>query len=77
MLGYKIKKVGEQRIIHIILEDNYLAPAPTPRPPTDIEIEQIQKRERIKKIKAILKEYNDNRERTDSRTETTTKPVQP
>jgi hypothetical protein len=77
MLGYKIKKAGAERIIHIILEDNYWAPAPTPRPPTNIEIEQIQKRERIKKIKAILKEYNENRETTDSCTKTSTKPIQP
>lgn len=77
MLGYKIKKVGDERIIHIILEDNYLEPAPTPRPPTENEIGQIQKRERIKKIKAILKEYNENREKTDSRTKTSTKSIQP
>ena len=76
MLGYKIRNIEGDRIIHIILEDNYLAPCPTPRPPTENEIIQIQKRERIKKIKAILKEYNENRETTSSRTETSTKSIQ-
>ena len=70
MLGYKIKKTGEEQIIHIILEDNFYARYPTPRPPTENEIIQIQKRERIKKIREILKEYNENRERTNSSTKT-------
>jgi len=58
MLGYKIKKAGGDRIIHIILEDNYWAPSPTIRPPTENEIKHIVKRERRKKVDAIIKEYN-------------------
>ena len=76
MLLYKIKKSGNDRVIHIILEDNFLAQYPTPRPPTENEIIQIQKRERIKKIREILKEYNENRERTNSPTKTTTQSIQ-
>ena len=76
MLTYKIKKTGEEQIIHIILEDNFYAHCPTTRPPTENEIIQIQKRERIKKIREILKEYNENRERTNSPTKTPTQSIQ-
>ena len=62
MLHYKFKKTEDGTYVHIILEDNFLAPCPTPRPPTEQEITAILKRQRIKKIKAILKEYNEKRE---------------
>lgn len=62
MLHYKFKKTEDGTYIHIILDDNFLAPHPTPRPPTEQEIQVIIKRQRIKKIKAILKEYNEKRE---------------
>jgi len=62
MLSYKIKKSGNDRVIHIILEDNYFEPAPSPRPPTEKEIQAIIKRERIKKVNEILKEYNERRQ---------------
>jgi hypothetical protein len=58
------------------LEDNFYARYPAPRPPTENEIIQIQKRERIKKIREILKEYNENRERTNPPTKTTTQSIQ-
>jgi hypothetical protein len=64
MLSYKIKRSGNDRVIHIILEDNYLAPAPTPRPPTENEITAIVARERRKKVDAIIKEYNARRTNT-------------
>jgi hypothetical protein len=57
MLQYKFTKTEDGTYVHIILDDNFLAPHPTPRPPTQVEIEEIIKRERIKKIRAILKEY--------------------
>jgi hypothetical protein len=63
MLSYKIKKSGNDRIIHIILEDNYFEPAPVPRPATEKEIQAIIKRERIKKVNGILKEYNEKRQK--------------
>ena len=62
MLHYKFKKTEDGTYVHIILEDNFLAPCPTPRPPTEQEIQVIIKRERIKKIKAILKEINERKE---------------
>lgn len=62
MLHYKFKKTEDGTYVHIILEDNFLAPCPTPRPPTEQEIQAILKRERIKKIKSILKEYNERKE---------------
>ena len=57
MLSYKIKRSGNDRVIHIILEDNYLAPAPTPRPATEKEITAIVTRERRKKVEEIIKHY--------------------
>ena len=63
MLSYKIKKSGNDRVIHIILEDNYFKPAPVPRPATESEIQVIIKRERIKKVNGILKEYNEKRQK--------------
>jgi hypothetical protein len=62
MFLYKIKKSGNDRVIHIILEDNFLAQYPTPRPPTEQEIEQIENRERTKKVNGILKEYRKRKE---------------
>ena len=38
MLSYKIKRSGNDRVIHIILEDNYFEHAPVPRPATEKEI---------------------------------------
>ena len=63
MLSYKIKKSGNDSIIHIILEDNFYARYPTPRPATEKEIQAIIKRERIKKVNGILKEYNEKRQK--------------
>ena len=53
MLHYRIVK----GIIHLIIEDNIFEPYPTCRPPTLGEINHIQERERQKKVRAILKEY--------------------
>ena len=61
MLHYKFKKTEDGTYVHIILEDNFLAPCPTPRPPTELEIQAIIKRERIKKIRAILKDYKQHK----------------
>jgi hypothetical protein len=66
MLFYKIKKSGNDRVIHIILEDNYLAPAPTIRPPTENEITAIVTRERRKKVEEIIKHYE--KRKNESRT---------
>jgi hypothetical protein len=63
MLSYKIKRSGNDRIIHIILEDNYFEPAPVPRPATEKEITAIVTRERRKKVDKILKEYNEKRQK--------------
>jgi hypothetical protein len=62
MLHYKFKKTEYGTIVHIILEDNWDILAPSPRPPTENEIQAIMKRERHKKIQAILKEYNERRQ---------------
>jgi len=57
MLSYKIKRSGNDRVIHIILEDNYFEPAPVPRPATEKEITAIVTRERRKKVEEIIKHY--------------------
>ena len=57
MLSYKIKRSGNDRVIHIILEDNYFEPAPVPRPATEKEITEIVTRERRKKVDEIIKHY--------------------
>ena len=61
MLTYKIKRSGNDRVIHIILEDNYFEPAPVPRPATEKEITAIVTRERRKKVDAIIKHYYERR----------------
>lgn len=66
MLHYKIKRSGNDRVIHIILEDNYLAPSPTPRPPTENEITEIVTRERRKKVDAIIKHYEKRKNETNT-----------
>jgi hypothetical protein len=57
MLSYKIKRSGNDRVIHIILEDNYFEPSPVPRPATEKEITEIVTRERRKKVDEIIKHY--------------------
>ena len=68
MLSYKIKRSGNDRVIHIILEDNYFEPAPVPRPATEKEITAIVTRERRKvhKVDAIIKHYE--KRKNESRT---------
>ena len=62
MLHYKIKKSGKDRVIYIILDDNFNSRFPTARPPTNQEIAHIKKRERTKKVNGILKEYHKRKE---------------
>lgn len=66
MLSYKIKRSGNDRVIHIILEDNYFEPAPVPRPATEKEITEIVTRERRKKVDEIIKHYE--KRKNESRT---------
>jgi len=61
MLSYKIKRSGNDRVIHIILEDNYFEPSPVPRPATEKETIEIITRERRKKVDAIIKHYYERR----------------
>ena len=64
MLFYKIKRSGNDRVIHIILEDNYFEPAPVPRPATEKETIEIITRERRKKVDAIIKHYEKRKNET-------------
>lgn len=64
MLSYKIKRSGNDRVIHIILEDNYFEPAPVPRPATEKEITEIVTRERRKKVDEIIKHYEKRKNET-------------
>lgn len=66
MLSYKIKRSGNDRVIHIILEDNYFEPAPVPRPATEKEITAIVTRERRKKVEEIIKHYEKRKNETNT-----------
>ncbi len=66
MLSYKIKRSGNDRVIHIILEDNYFEPAPVPRPATEKEITEIVTRERRKKVEEIIKHYEKRKNETNT-----------
>ena len=66
MLHYKIKRSGNDRVIHIILEDNYFEPAPVPRPATEKEITAIVTRERRKKVDEIIKHYERRKNETNT-----------
>ena len=59
MIGCRIKKMGRQRVIYMIIDHGMYSFYPSTRPATNEEINEIQNREARKQMDEIIKEYNE------------------